>query len=235
MTNSQMHGFKPGDPGVHDMGALEPFIHSIPNDVEQYQSIIMLNNISILSDYLNEFCASVALLEHVEMIGGQVSSGVADKLALTRNMHMLRLWREMAGRDAVMTVFHYENTLEAIRSGLRNTPTLANDADNQSLREAARRFRRDFPNADLARHAVGHRGEFATTFDEAKKHAVSGEGRHKFIMPHVEGNEFVATAKKQEVRLRIDNANRENLAEITAQVFSAFPALNGKLPPIHIR
>lgn len=231
-----MCNFDPNSPGVYNIGILEPFIHSLPTDEEQYHSMIHVHNLTRLSDFLSDFASAVALREHVETLRQQVlSAGGVDKLALNQNMHVLKRWDDMAGREAAMTIFHYGETFKAIRSGLRNNPTLLANANHASLRSAARQFDKEFPNADIGRHAAGHRGEFSATLAEAKKHAVSSDGRRTFIFPHMEGDEFVATAKGQETRLKVGNANREKLAEITVLVFSSFPILDGKLPPIHIR
>jgi hypothetical protein len=231
-----MYSFDPNSPGVYSIGILEPFIHSLPTDEEQHHSMIHIQNLTRLSDFLNDFCASVALHQHVATLHQQVLlAGDGDKLAFNRNMHMLKRWDDVAGREAAMTIFHYGKTLKALRSGLKHTPTLAASSDSGSLRSATQTFEKSFPNPDIGRHAAGHRGEFSATLAELRKHGTPGEGKRTFIFPHMEGDEFVATAKGREARLKIDNANWEKLAEITVLVFSAFPILDGKLPPVDVR
>jgi len=131
-----------------------------------------------------------------------------------------------------MTIFHYRETFKAVRSGLRRTPTLAENANTTLLRQVSQNFRKEFPNAEIGRHAVGHRGEFSATLDEAKRHGVAKKGGGIFIMPQMKGKEFVATARGMEFRQDISITSARKLIEITRVVYSAFPILEGKLPKI---
>jgi hypothetical protein len=214
--------------GVYDIGILSDYLNSLPAD-EVGQSGLMLFNLTRLNDFVNEFAAAVALLELVDQLEMMVLlDQTQEELAYTKNRHANRLWQEMAGRDAAMTVYQYRHTLDGIRKSMPHVPTMAASIRQACLRDAWRALLRDFPN-DLARHAAGHRGEDIASPEKFKSHAVD---RTTYHLPHMDGWTYRFTYKGAAHELLVDHPSRLKLKEVTRSVYAAFPVLDGKLPPM---
>lgn len=230
-----MHKFQTDTPGVYDIGAFEPFIHAISDENEQYHSMVLILNLTSLNGYVNDYAGAIGLHTHTEGLRRDVLAvGQADMLTFNRNMHMLKLWDEMAGREAAMTVFHLGKSLAAIRATMKDAPTVRADTDHNALREAAKLLEREFPNYELARHAAGHRAEAMASFDTLKKHAVDLGDRQQFIPGVVQDHTYVATFEKRELRVNLTENSRLKLAQVVSLIYSAFPKFSGLLPPINI-
>lgn len=230
-----MYKFEPKTPGVYDIGVLEPFVHSLPNEDEQYHSMVLLLNLTKLDGYVNDYAAAIGLHSHTEELRRSVLAvGNEDRLTFNRTMHMLKLWDEMAGREAAMTVFHFGKSLSAIRASMKSTPTIMAEADHNSLREAAKLLEREFPNYDLARHAAGHRAEAMASLEELKKHAVELGDKQQFIPGIVIDHDYIATFEKKELRVALTENSRRKLAQIEALAYAAFPKFADLLPPVNV-
>ena len=229
-----MHKFKPGDPGVYDSGQLQDFISSLPTDEEQYHTIVLLNHLTGLGNFVNEYAAAIALHAHVVELHAHIDAleALSDKLTSNKKRHCLKLWDDMAGREAAMTVYHFAQTLTAIRSSIGRSVTLSESADHSKLREAFQRLQKDFPNYDLARNSVGHRGETANLLETAKRHGVNRGDHIQYLSGSMQNDAYVCTFKGKELRVELTEIRRHCLSEITSIVYAAFPPLEGKLPPM---
>ena len=142
-----MSGLAMGPFGVYDIGVLQPFVNELPPD-EHRGALVLIFNLVQISRLVDDFAAAVALLDYVEKLAVDVVSPCASKpIEIARVVHALKLWNDMAGRDAAMTVFHFGKTLAAIRRGLNDLSTLKGDVEHARLRAAAKRFRQDFPES----------------------------------------------------------------------------------------
>ena len=66
----------------------------------------------------------------------------------------------MGARDAVMMLYHYGKTMEAIRrQSLRECPVVRTKVNDSKLRIAEKLFAKSFPHSIQLRHAISHWGE----------------------------------------------------------------------------
>lgn len=222
-----------GSPGVYDVAVLQPFIDQLPSE-QQSGALLLIFNLVQISKLVDAFAAAVALLDHVENLATDVEAvhpGPSKPIEITRVVHALELWSEMAGRDAVMTVYHFEKTISAIRSALNAIPSVKSDVEHENLRAAARRFRQEFPDSEKARHAVGHRAELTASIKSIKAHSEAGA----FVFGRLRSRAYTVSFDGIHRELAIDNSNRQKLAEIAHGVFSAFPKLAANLPPLNVK
>lgn len=226
-----MNGFDAGGPGVYSIKMLEPFVHSLPTEDEQYHTMILLLNLVNLNEYTNNYGAAICLHSYAEGLRKSVVAIGPSDPAYNRNLHMLKLWDEMAGREAAMSVFHFGKSLMAVRNLMKDAPSLMASTDHQVLRHAKKQLDQDFPNYEMARHAAGHRAEAMASMKELKKHAQNHGHMRQFLFGSVRNSEYVATFEGQEMRVVLTDGARQKLSDIMALAYSAFPTLAGKLPP----
>ena len=222
-----------GSPGVYDVAALQPFVDQLPSDQQSGASLLIFNLVQI-SKLVDAFAAAVALLDHVEKLALDVEAvhpGPSKPIEVARAVHALELWSEMAGRDAVMTVYHFEKTIASVRSALNDVPAVKCDVEHENLRGAAKRFRQDFPHSEKARHAVGHRAELTASIKSIKANSEAGA----FIFGRLRSRVYTVSFDGVHRELAIENGNRLKFAEIARDVFSAFPKLAANLPPLNIK
>ncbi|MBB5046440.1 hypothetical protein HNR60_001185 [Rhodopseudomonas rhenobacensis] len=221
-----------GSPGVYDVGRLQPFVESLPA-AEQEEALALIFNLIQIHRLVDDFAAAVALLDYTEQLEAQVkivSPGSGEPTELARNLKTLNIWDEMAARDAAMTVFHFGKTVEAIRAASREIPTIKQNIEHARLRLATKRFRKEFPDFEMMRHAVGHRAEATSSLRSVKAHSAGGV----FIFGSLERRTYTMTMKGDHHSLAIDHRTRLTLAEIARVVFSAFPEIEASLPQLNI-
>lgn len=220
---------KVGTPGVYDIASVEPYVHSLAEE-EQQHAMVMLLNLTHLNAYTNEYAAAVALVDHVEGLEAQaIANPERDQLTQNRKRYLLTMWREMAGRDAAMLVAHYEETLSAIRGEMKNVATIRAEVLHDRLRNADRVLWQAFPKLNKVRNAFAHRSEYTATLETAKKHAVEGR---RLTFGHMEGRIYTVTSWGEDRQVSLTNESWRKLADITVEVFAAFPQLDGMLPPV---
>jgi hypothetical protein len=221
-----------GAPGVYNVGVLQPFIDKLPSE-EHREALVLVFNLIQLSRLVDDFAAAVALLDYVEKSGADVevvSPGSSKPIEIARVVHALKLWNDMAGRDASMTVFHFGKTLAAIRSGLSGLSSIKGDVEHARLRATAKRFRQDFPNFEKTRHGAGHRAELTASVSSLSEHSASGV----FIFGTLKDRTYTVTFAGGRRTLAIDHQTRGNLAEIANEIFAAFPKIAADLPPLNL-
>lgn len=191
------YSFTPGTPGVYDIGALQSFVDSLPNEEEQIHAMVILLNIKNLSSYVNDYGSSVGLHSYVQHLREGVFRDVQPgTLDFTNQMHMLKNWSEMAGREAAMTVYHVGKALMQIKNNLRFTEIIKMDTNSEILKKASKALEHAFPNYEIARNSVAHRAEAMATFEHLKAHATETEDGQNFLIGKIEGDSYVATFKK---------------------------------------
>lgn len=223
-----------GQPGVYDIGQLGDFISTISDDNEQYHVMVILFNLTKLNDFVNDFAAAIALNDSMkqQMSISKYVKGPTNSLTEVQAYHTWKLWGDIAGRDATMTIYNYAHTLNGVRSGIKNSPTLLSISDAKKLRSAFQNLGKEFPNYELARNAVGHRGETYNTIDNIKTHGVNKGEYIEYYPGGIKDDAYIATFKGKEIRTELNENKRKKLSEITALVYSAFPSLFSKLPPM---
>lgn len=219
---------KVGTAGVHDAANAEPYLHALPEE-EQHHAMMMFFNLTQLNVFANEYAAAVNLVAHVEELEQHlIAHPLGDELLQNQNRHLLKMWREIAGRDAAMTVFHYDKTLRAVRGEMKNVPTIKSETDHARLRAADQSLRRSFPKLEDVRNAFAHRAETTVSLKEARTHAVGGR---KLTFGHMEGRVYTVTFRGEDRKVSLTVEAATNLANVTREVYAAFPQLDGMLPP----
>lgn len=228
------HTFATGTPGVYDINTVKPFIESLPSDDEQQHSMVMLLNLQNLNSYVNDYAAAIGLHIHVGQLRASVLQQMTpDTLEFNNNMHMLKNWGGMAGREAAMTVFHVGKSLLQIKANMNSTPTIKAGVNSDVLRKATGELERAFPNYNLARHAASHRAETMASLVKVKEHAIKIDGGQQFIMGVMEGDDYVATFEKKLIKVPLTEDARRKLNNVVATIYSAFPALITMLPELN--
>jgi len=228
-----MNVFSTSEPGVHDMGKLQAFINTIKDDDEQYHSMMLIYNLQALNAYVNDYAAAIGLHLHIDGLRKQVQNvNIRGTIEFTKNMHALDLWNQMAGREACMTVFHFGKSLNAIRSTMKDTPTIRAITKHDLLREANRDLETNFPNYNDARHAAGHRAEAISSLDAVKKHAVDHGHMKEYLPGRIVEDTYVTTFEGRRIEVELTERKRKALSVITDKIYSAFPDLHNNLPPM---
>jgi hypothetical protein len=92
-------------------------------------------------------------------------------------------WRQMAGRDAAMSLFHFQRTLEALRQkALREGTTLRKGVDFGKLRIAWKLYDSQFKDVVRMRHTVGHEAEFYSSLEARTLHSGNPNVFVEFLM-----------------------------------------------------
>ncbi len=228
------YSFTPGTPGVYDIGSLQSFVNNLPTDEEQHHSMVVLLNLKNLNGYVNDYASAIGLRRYAQTLREEVLRTVpSGTLDFTNQMHMLKNWDEMAGREASMTVYHVGKTIEQIRGNLRFTETIAADADVTILRRAATELNRTFSDYEIARNAAEHRAEAFASLERMKSNAIDVEGGQKLVIGSMEGDNYVATFKKKLLKVPLNEEARQRLNGVVALIYSAFPKLQPMLPPLN--
>lgn len=203
-----------------------------------------------LASYINTYKASLLLIDKSDAstqeltvkrrraaIGDLIRSGCRDDLDLiAEEMSLAAEWRRMAARDAVMTIFHFGKTLDAI--GFKDAPSLARSVDGKRLSRARTRFQQSFRHNEQARHAVGHAGERHLTKESTEQITHVGaietpnihiaEGASYVLSNLTEGERMISTVahphtgETSVVSVPISQNALLELDEIVSEVFSAF-------------
>lgn len=215
----------PGQPGIHDIARLQPFVDSLPAG-EEKGTMLLIYNLVQLHKYVSEFAAAVGLLDLVDLQQRDLEASDLDPEARARCTHMLIRWVEMAGREAAMTVFHFGKTLTAVRRGYKGLTSIEVSADHAALRATFRRFTHEFPDADKTRHAVAHRGEATSTVSELASHSQDGV----FVFGKMTARKYTITFGGSHRTLAVDGSVRRILAEIANATTAAFPPIAPDLP-----
>lgn len=220
-----MDGIAVGQPGVFDVAALEPFIWGMPA-AEQHSAMLLMFQLLQLNAYTNQFNAAVALLGLVEMQTDALPQSTTRTIDETRNRHVLKLWCEMAGRDAAITVFHFGKTLGFVRRSLDKMPSICSGVNFVELREVSKQFHRSFPDFEMMRHAVGHSAEAVASLDVLKAHSCDGV----FIFGKMSGRIYTLTFEGAHRSLEVTRSTCGLLADYTNRVYAAFPQVVDTLP-----
>ena len=146
-----------------DQGLISPAEQKAGHHIAQ--AVVALNS------YLEEFHYALKLFDAIDAEMAKLapasalrSMPQAEQTAWGDKMMTYLRWKQIAARDAAMTIYHIGRAISAIRTkNLPLCPTLGALTDHAALREADRRFERAFPHYELIRHAIGHAAEIMAT------------------------------------------------------------------------
>lgn len=191
------------------------FLNSLPVD-EQKVAALLLTNVQRLTRLCNDFACAVKLTDWIEGFD-------RDHVAPTEVLHNCK---EIAARDAVMTIYHVGVALPAIRSGCAAVSALR--SLTPSMQTISSEFNAHWPEGSRSnmRNAVGHRAERTKSIQSFKAHA-DGAGRQ--IIGRLVGRTFQITGKGKHYSLDINFETLKNLNHIVKSVVDLFPMLQPKL------
>lgn len=114
------------------------------------------SNRANLGRFIDEFSLAVLLFEvllfeFLERGGGPPSVGVFGGVFVQ--------FRIVAAKEGALAIFHFAETLRALRKMLPMCPTAKGSVDLAKVRSALGVFEKRFPHVDNTRHGVAHAGE----------------------------------------------------------------------------
>ena len=136
--------------------------------------------LSSLAKYEINFLAALTLFDNCEaemsqMFGYMAAKQKAGEHAdISPELQTVTEWMAMAARDGAITIYHFGNTIEAIRQSLPHCPTLNAKVNHSILRGASRYFRHEFPRYEAIRHVVTHAADFQATPNLRAQHSHKG-------------------------------------------------------------
>jgi len=222
---------KVGEEGVYDIGIFNPIASSLPRD-EGADFVFYINNLINLNSLLNDFINAVSLFKLIEIQEYNFIKEISKLNTISKNKiyGSINGWKNIAARDAGMTVFGIREIISYLQSYLKNVPYLNSVAKTEKLDRALVEFDNKFKNAKLLRNAIGHRCEITFSPKEILRHTVD----NRIIIPHVDKRVYRLTFKKMNLSLEISIDNHINLAEIINLVYSSYPNIVHLLPPISV-
>lgn len=128
-------------------------------------------------------------------------------------------WKQVAARDAAVTVYHVASTIGSIRGGFRDCPTLRSRVDHATIRDAAGAFDRRFPQGRKARHANTHFADFLRSYQEAERHKPRNGPDNRGVLI---GNRLLTSLECEATTAELSLAALEQLRIIKHQIFGAF-------------
>ena len=193
-----------------------------------------------LDSYLQEFHYALKLFDAIDAEMAKLapasalrSMPQAEQTAWGDKMMTYLRWKQIAARDAAMTIYHIGRAISAIRTkNLPLCPTLGALTDHAALREADRRFERAFPHYELIRHAIGHAAEIMATPAKTAENALSGTYSdpggitatgEDFGLVSLDGRRYSVTIRKQVMSYSLSKASLAELAACIAAVRAALP------------
>ena len=124
-----------------------------------------------------------------------VERGQLDFRTLDLATDTLSAWQAIAARDGALTIYHFGNTIEAVRKSLHACPTLDRLVDHARLKHASAEFRKEFPRYEAIRHVVGHAADFAASPKKKDTHSVKGPWKADFEEVSIEVGDADATTQ----------------------------------------
>lgn len=198
---------------------LNEAIAELPHD-DQHAAVLLCGNLIILHRYSQNFTAAVGLLDYLD--GLRLGFPPNDN-----RTQVFQLWRDMACRDGVMTLYHFGEVLTALRRNPLPNPVV-DRVDGPRIRNAAGHFAKHFPDIRKARNGVGHVAEMTSSLRGFEKHAVNG----RVIFGALEGRTYTITNDKAHHEIQLTAETFNHLKEIVREVFAAHSWLEGRLPEV---
>ncbi len=179
----------------------------------------MNGHILELAGHVEDFEAAIELYDFsTEAAGFTGVNKRFDTPEELRKRNRMRHWRIIAAKDGALTLYHFGETVDAIRGGMRNCPVLRSLVDTKKLKEADKQFESDFPNYVKLRHAVAHQ----TVVAKAPFAAIpDGIGRIVFTGSLFD-RRFVSVWNGNRVEYELSKKSLASLSKVRDLVFAAF-------------
>jgi hypothetical protein len=138
-------------------------------------------------------------------------------------------WHNIAIRDAVMSVYHFQFILNGILKSTHRCPTLIGKIDLEKLHTAQPLFKKHFPKTEGIRHAVAHAGETQHSLRRLEQARYDGTLQLGGITAKgiasghiIYGWTMHMTHEKKLVSMEVSPAKNEQLKSVVEAVFEAF-------------
>jgi len=164
-----------------------------------------------------EFAAALTLFDFC-------TDGInAEKNARAASVLPLVQWRQMAGRDAGMALYHIGMSIVTVGEFVGQYPWLSSRLDGRVVKEAKIMMNERFRYWDEICHAIAHRSDFFIHPRKSQKHRITiSQGVYKKHWNRLEGRVFTHTLNGKLVACEVSQDALDSLIEIRRKFFSAF-------------
>jgi hypothetical protein len=165
-----------------------------------------------LVGYTDDFQAALALFDACN-----------EELATDPKAAWRRNWRDMAGRDGGMSIWHFGRTIEGVQEIIGKYPILANRTDYNIIDQARSLLEQKFRMREQIRHAIAHRSDFFTSPDKALRHSVpTSRSVIATRWGQLVGRRFRYTINGAACYYDMSQSTLDNLIEVRSNFFAAF-------------
>ena len=166
-----------------------------------------------LVSYSYDFWAALNLFDYASTkLPGVQDMDIEQKQLFTR-------WLLIAAKDGAMTIYHFGETLDLIRGGLKDCPTLRELTHIDDLKSADKDFDKLFPNYVRLRHAIAHEAVVAKT---PREKYIDTDNEAVFITATVDHRTFKAHWNGRDAEYDISSETLDNLNTMIDRVMRAF-------------
>jgi hypothetical protein len=217
---------------------------ALPGD-EKNQAWHLAGLLHELDGYIDKFRHAIAFCEYAEAAVKDLNAkvpGPQSMLAQPAERRKYLSWKEIAMRDAAMTLFHFTVIVQAIKEQLARCPVLMGVVRHDLLDMAIELSNKYFSGALAMRHAVAHLADLTKSPEAKKKHAFSGSAKHKdlsgiasyaskengtiwldqLFVVMVSGRTLTISRNKQVEKVNVTPAVLAQMQEVAQLIFDAF-------------
>jgi hypothetical protein len=176
-----------------------------------------------LGRFFEDFTLAVQLFELLERGGGPPRVGIFGGVFIK--------YRMIAAKEGALSIFHFGNSLDALRKQVVRCPIYRGSVDTLKLKQAFSLFNKRFPHANNTRHAIAHAGEVWASPAKAREHrqkedyasagvsSVAGG----FLMAGLSERTYSVGWEGKVFEVHMDATTIQKLSEVLHLVNSAFP------------
>jgi hypothetical protein len=208
-----------------------PIIPPLDLPAEEQPAVNTINGgLMNMRRFFNQFAHAVSLFNWCE---GQISRLKAEQPSpnTANDLSIIRNWKNIAGRDAAMAIFHFGDSMGAISGMLKLSPTIAVNIDRTSLSRANKHFARNFPNFVQMRHGVAHAAEALKSPSKLEEHQSAGyrslfmgQNAKIIVQDAWDDRRFLTTWRTKILACELSEATCESLHIAEDAYFAAFEA-----------
>ena len=195
---------------------------SLPNE-ERSEAVFVDRNLMGLDTQAAELASAVELY-----VWGKAQS---DIVATPDDRNMLKTWSQIGARAGALCIYAFFQNLQGVSGALSKCPSLFALCDRNKLGRARKSFDTAFPLAAKARLSAAHPGQFSSTSNKLKAHAVAdGLSQSGFQIPsgstvYIEGciidDSFTSTIENRVVSYKVTKESADTLSSISQIMWGA--------------
>lgn len=196
---------------------LNSFVARLP-EKDQEAGVRFSGILVMLSEYKLRFDDALELLDEAET----AQRAQVRQTAPAGNAYLVK-WdrrRELAAREAVMSIYHYGNTLRALLEAQRTCASLRyGELQPLVIRKIWRHFLKEFPGYEDMRNAVAHQADRMFDADICDKHSKDCE----LYFGKLVGRDYRVTNNRKHHLLAITPLTARKLELLNRTIYAAFP------------